>query len=96
MLFVLTFQRIMFIECYISLREESSMRNMVNHLASRTTLHVKKLAVVGFGGAAFVHEVVDKEIEEEDVQSGSGLSCVAMYKHKDSDGVASSSANGII
>ncbi|KAK8830212.1 hypothetical protein WA577_005902, partial [Blastocystis sp. JDR] len=45
----------MFIECYISLGEESAMRNMVNHLAS-----------LGFGGAAFVHEVVDRGVGEED------------------------------
>lgn len=29
----------MFIECYISLGEESAMRNMVNHLASCTAFH---------------------------------------------------------
>ena len=59
----------MFIECYIALNEESSMLNMVNHLASCTTLHEVKSAVVGFGGAAFVHEVADKQVDEEDVRT---------------------------
>ena len=47
---------------------------------------------MGFGGAAFVHEVVDRGVGEEDACGCSEVSHVALHKRKDGNRVAPSSA----